>query len=64
MGCCAERLTVYGLSERRGQKAMNILPDFTGGALHDHWASHLAFDQGKHAFCNAHHLRELQFIMQ
>ena len=60
-----EWLTLYGLHQKRGQDAMQdmaILPDFTGWALHDHWASYLAFDQCRHAFCNAHHLRELQFI--
>ena len=58
-------LTWFGLHRKRGQGAMQdqgILPRFKGWALHDHWASYLTFDQCDHAFCNAHHLRELQFI--
>lgn len=60
-----EMLTYFGVHRKRGQTAMReigLLPRFTGWALHDHWASYLAFSRCDHAFCNAHHLRELQFI--
>jgi transposase len=59
-------LTYFGLQRKRGQAAMHalaILPNFPGWAVHDHWASYLAFDACDHAFCNAHHLRELQFVI-
>lgn len=60
-------LTFYQVDAKRGQGGMcaaGILPHFQGTAVHDHWASYLAFDQCQHAFCNAHHLRELQFIVE
>jgi transposase len=60
-------LTFYFVHPKRGQEGMTaggILPDFQGKAVHDHWASYLKFDHCQHTFCNAHHLRELQFVLE
>ena len=60
-----EKLTYFGVHQKRGQVAMReigILPHFTGRAVHDHFSSYQTFDNCSHAYCNAHHLRELRFI--
>ena len=60
-------LTLYHVHRKRGQEGMaagGVLPQFQGGAVHDHWSSYLKFDNCRHYFCNAHHLRELQFIQE
>jgi transposase len=60
-------LTHYHMHHKRGQDGMaagGILPAFQGGAVHDHWSPYLKFDTCQHYFCNAHHLRELQFIVE
>lgn len=58
-------LTLYHVHPKRGQAGMDaggILPEFEGKAVHDHFSSYLQFGNSQHCFCNAHHLRELQFV--
>jgi transposase len=63
---CSNGLTYYFAHPKRGQAAideMAILPEFTGKAIHDGWKSYAGYDC-EHFLCNAHHLRELQFILE
>lgn len=65
-GAGTDQLTYYAVHAKRGQigmKAMGILPQFTGRAIHDHLKSYFQFTNCLHGLCNAHHLRELQFIV-
>ncbi len=59
-------LTWYFAHTRRGREAMDaagILPRFRGRAVHDFWDAYLTYDC-RHAFCNAHLLRELIFLWE
>jgi transposase len=58
------RLTHYGQHAKRGAAAINeidILPKFSGRAIHDAWSPYFKYDCD-HGLCNAHHLRELTFV--
>jgi len=60
-----ELLTCYEIHPRRGAEAfeaIGILPKRKGKVIHDGWKPYLQYSQLVHAFCNAHHLRELVFI--
>ncbi|MFK0569995.1 IS66 family transposase [Endozoicomonas sp.] len=60
-----EQWTLYYLSEKRGCKAMDamgILLTFAGVLVHDHWKPYFTY-AAVHVLCNAHHLRELQGVV-
>jgi transposase len=54
-------LTFLAVQAKRGVEALQaigLLTAFRGILVHDHWRSYLTLP-AQHAFCNAHHLREL-----
>jgi transposase len=63
---CTEALTYYFIHPKRGQVVMDemeILPNFNGTSIHDGWSSYGHYDC-EHGLCNAHHLRELLFVVE
>lgn len=61
----SESATFYGIHTKRGGEAIedfDILPQYQGTAVHDHWFPYFAYEQVTHGLCNAHHLRELDYM--
>ena len=60
-----DRLTDYQVHAKRGKEAMDaagILENFHGKLVHDHWKVYFSYDGCEHVACNAHHLRELDYL--
>jgi transposase len=53
-------LTFYRVSQKRGSLLENVL----GIVVHDHWKPYYTLKGVSHALCNAHHLRELQALVE
>src|SRR3954470_11562331 len=56
---CTVWLTFYRISPRRG----SLLSAVVGIVVHDHWKPYYTMEGVLHALCNAHHLRELQALV-
>jgi transposase len=60
-------LTSYLFHRRRGRVAIDefdVLPGYSGVCVHDGWTPYRAYDDVTHGLCNAHHLRELQAVVE
>ena len=61
-----DRMTLYFPHEKRGKDAMEemgVIPDYGGVLCHDHWKPYMGY-RCRHALCNAHHLRELEWVVE
>lgn len=62
-----EKLTLLAHDQRRGASAISeigILPQYKGVAMHDGFSSYDQYAQCRHAQCNAHILRELNYVIE
>ncbi|MCK5883747.1 MAG: IS66 family transposase, partial [Bacteriovoracaceae bacterium] len=62
---CTPKITYMYPHKKRGKEAMvdmGIIPNYSGVLIHDHWKPYLGYDC-QHGLCNAHHLRELQWVI-
>ncbi len=60
-------VTHLELNPRRGSQAyevIGILPKRTDYVVHDDYTSYFRYANAQHASCNAHHLRELIFLVE
>ena len=58
-------LTLLECHKRRGNVAMDeigVIGAMSGICVHDGWTPYASYTNATHALCNAHHLRELEFV--
>lgn len=61
-----DQWTLFFPHKKRGlpaMQAMGVLEHFKGILIHDHWKAYFRF-KCQHALCNAHHLRELEWVWE
>jgi len=64
---CTRSLSYYSVHRQRGDEAMldiGVLPNSRGWAGHAGLKGYFGFETVRHALCNAHHLRDLQFAFE
>lgn len=64
---CTRTLTLYAVHARRGtaaHAAIGLLPQYTGTAVHDGYASYFTHRGCRHALCGVHLLRDLTFLVE
>jgi transposase len=60
-------MTYYMLHQKRGRVAMDdmdVIPNYSGILVHDHWKPYNHYNNATHSYCNAHILRELNGITE
>ena len=56
---CTPLLAAFRVSAKRGE----VLAGVCGIVVHDHWKPYFTLEGVAHSLCNAHHLRELQALV-
>ena len=63
---CTPKTTFFFPHAKRGKDAiadMGIIENFKGVLCHDGWKPYFSYDC-EHSLCNAHHLRELEWVVE
>lgn len=58
--------TYYFCHKERGKNAMDaagVISKYKGRIIHDFWSSYYKYVECEHGLCNAHHLRDLQGVI-
>jgi transposase len=61
------QVTCYHIDPKRGKEGIDragVLPKRKGWSMHDDWESYYRYLEAHHASCNAHHLRQLEFLQE